>query len=114
MKCARANTFSGSFHWKISSIASAPVMKNSSTGCLALSRNAASVSVVYVGPSRSTSTRDTVKWGLDEVAMTVIRYRSTADVTRRSAFIQGWPVGTNTTSSRWNCHSAASAVTRCP
>ena len=31
--------------------------------------------------------------------MTVIRYRSSAGLTSRSVFCQGWPVGTNTTSS---------------
>src|SRR6266511_469562 len=113
MKCAIDRASSGSFHWKISSMASAPVMKNSSTSPRS-SRRAWSVSTEYVGPSRSISRRDTEKRGLADVAMTAIRYRSSAGETFRSCFIQGRPVGTNTTSSRWNCHRASSAVTRCP
>ncbi len=48
-----------------------------------------SVSTVYVGPSRSMSTRLTWKRGLDAVAMTVIRYRSSAGLTVSSSFCQG-------------------------
>ena len=53
-------------------MASAPVMKNSSASgrCVRRSRN---VSIVYVGPGRSMSTRLTVKRGLAAVAITVIR-----------------------------------------
>jgi hypothetical protein len=45
------------------------------------------------------STRLTENRGLDAVAMTVIRYRSSAAETSRSDFCQGWPVGTKMTSS---------------
>ena len=72
MKCASDSASSGSFHWKISSIASAPVMKNSSTSPCC-SRIAWSVSTVYVGPCRSISSRDTEKRGFADVAMTAIR-----------------------------------------
>ena len=54
-----------------------------------------------MGPARSTSTRLTEKRGLEAVAITVIRYRSSAAETCR-LFCQGWPLGTNTTSSRSN------------
>ena len=40
---------------------------------LAAARRSRRVSLVYVGPGRSTSTRDTVNRGLDAVAITVIR-----------------------------------------
>src|SRR3954453_19819462 len=72
------------------------------------------VSTVSVGPSRSTSTRLTLKRGLDAVAITVIRYRSSAAETCRSAFCQGSPVGTKTTSSRLNRLATSEAATRCP
>ncbi len=53
-------------------MASAPVMKNSSaSGCVR--RMSRSVSIVYVVPARSMSTRLTVKRGLAAVAITVIR-----------------------------------------
>src|SRR3954470_1724239 len=45
------------------------------------------------------STRLTENRGLDAVAMTVIRYRSSAGLTARSLFCHGSPVGTKTTSS---------------
>src|SRR6266545_4823033 len=60
------------------------------------------VSTVYVGPSRSTSSRDTKNRGLLAVAITVMRYRCSGEDTSRSSFIHGCPVGTNTTSSRPN------------
>ena len=68
--------------------ASAPVMKNSSAAgyrCWMSVR----VSTVYVLPGRSMSTRDTVKRGFEAVAMTVIRYRSSASVTPVSFFCHG-------------------------
>lgn len=48
-----------------------------------------SVSIVYVGPGRSMSTRLTENRGLEAVAMTVIRYRSSAGLTSRSDFCHG-------------------------
>ena len=56
----------------MSARASAPVMKYSSASGICPCRSR-SVSTVYVGPARSTSTRETLKRGLDAVAMTVIR-----------------------------------------
>src|SRR3954463_16504300 len=70
--------------------------------------------MVYVGPSRSMSTRDTQNRGLDAVAITVMRYRSSAAETCRSCFCQGCPVGTNTTSSSPNQACTSLAATRCP
>src|SRR4051795_1267431 len=70
--------------------------------------------MVYVGPSRSMSTRDTQKRGFDAVAITVMRYRSSAADTWRSCFCHGWPVGTNTTSSRSNQACTSLAATRWP
>src|SRR5690606_7216177 len=58
------------------------------------------------------STRLTVNRGLDAVATTVIRYRCSASVT--SAFIQGSPVGTKTTSSRSKVCCTSLAATRWP
>ena len=72
MKCAIDRTSSGSFQSKISSMASAPVMKYSSASGLSAPR-VRSVSTVYVGPSRSISTRETRNLGLLAVAITVIR-----------------------------------------
>ena len=56
----------------MSASASAPVMKNSSASGISALRSR-SVSIVYVGPERSMSTRDTWKRGLAAVATTVIR-----------------------------------------
>ena len=72
MKWASSNRRSASFHERISASASAPVMKNSSSSgrSALMSRR---VSIVYVGPGRSMSTRLTVKRGLEAVAMTVMR-----------------------------------------
>src|SRR6476646_3791117 len=70
--------------------------------------------MVYVGPPRSMSTRDTQKRGLEAVAMTVIRYRCSAVVTWRSDFCHGSPVGTKTTSSSSNHDCTSEAATRCP
>ncbi len=71
-KCARSNSSSASRQVKISPSASAPVMKYRSASGSSL-RRSRSVSIVYVGPCRSMSTRDTQKRGFDAVAMTVIR-----------------------------------------
>ena len=72
MKWARVSASCWSFHDRIWASASAPVMKNNSApGCSsAMSRI---VSIVYVGPGRSMSTRLTQNRGLDAVAITVIR-----------------------------------------
>ena len=70
------------------------------------------MSIVYVGPGRSTSTRLTVKPGLDAVAMTVMRYRSSAGLTSRASFCHGWPVGTKTTSSSSKTLATSLAATR--
>ena len=61
-------------------MASAPVMKNSSADgrCFFTSRR---VSIVYVGPGRSMSTRLTENRGFEAVAITVIRYRSSGGET---------------------------------
>ena len=48
-------------------------MKNSSGSSRAAPRRSRSVSMVYVGPWRSMSTRLTVNRGFDAVAITVIR-----------------------------------------
>jgi hypothetical protein len=45
--------------------------------------------MVYVGPPRSMSTRLTENRGLDAVAITVIRYRSSGGLTPRSVFCHG-------------------------
>src|SRR3954453_22429805 len=60
------------------------------------------------------STRDTQKRGFDAVAITVMRYRSSAADTWRSCFCHGCPVGTNTTSSRSNQACTSLAATRWP
>ncbi|PWW25133.1 hypothetical protein JD79_04329 [Geodermatophilus normandii] len=57
---------------RICDSASAPVMKNSSASGRWACRSER-VSMVYVGPSRSTSTRLTENRGLEAVAMTVMR-----------------------------------------
>ena len=69
---ASSQSSSTSFQDRICARASAPVMKNSSASgrCALRSR---SVSIVYVGPCRSMSTRLTVNRGLDAVAITVMR-----------------------------------------
>ena len=56
----------------MSASASAPVMKYRSASGI-FSVRSRSVSIVYVGPLRSMSTRDTVNRGLEAVAITVIR-----------------------------------------
>src|SRR5512141_2764945 len=111
--CASENRSSASRQVKMSARASAPVMKyrSASGRCSWRSRR---VSAVYVGPPRSMSTRDTQNRGLDAVAITVIRYRCSAGVTRRSDFCQGSPVGTNTTSSSSNHACTSEAATRWP
>ena len=72
------------------------------------------MSIVYVGPGRSMSTRLTENRGLDAVAITVIRYRSSAADTTRSDFCHGWPVGTKITSSRSKYACTSLAATRWP
>jgi hypothetical protein len=71
-KRASSKTRSASCQVTIWASASAPVMKNSSAPGRSR-RRSVRVSMVYVGPPRSTSTRDTENRGLDAVAMTVIR-----------------------------------------
>ena len=89
-------------------------MKNRSTSEPRSFRRSRSVSTVYVGPSRSMSVRLTLNRGFDAVAITVIRYRSSAVDTRRSLFCHGWPVGTKTTSSRSKVLATSLAATRWP
>ena len=60
------------------------------------------------------STRLTENRGFDAVAITVIRYRSSAAETSRPSFCQGWPVGTKTTSSSEKKCPTSLAATRCP
>ena len=60
------------------------------------------------------STRLTENRGLDAVATTVIRYRSSARLTSRSTFCHGCPVGTKMTSSSPNRSATSLAATRCP
>ena len=60
------------------------------------------------------STRLTENRGLDAVAITVIRYRSSDGATRRPSFCHGCPVGTNTTSSSEKKCATSLAATRCP
>ena len=72
MKCASSHSRPASFQWMISARASAPVMKNSYVSGRWVCRSRR-VSIVYVGPGRSMSTRLTVKRGFDAVAMTVMR-----------------------------------------
>ena len=69
---------------------------------------------VGVGPPRSMSIRLTENRGLDAVAITVIRYRSSDGDTFRSSFCHGWPVGTNTTSSSVKTCATSLAATRWP
>ncbi len=70
------------------------------------------MSIVYVGPFRSMSTLDTVNRGLAAVAITVIRYRCSGEVTAWTSFCHGRPVGTKITSSRWNRDDTSDAATR--
>ena len=60
------------------------------------------------------STRDTVNFGFDAVAMTVIRYRSSALVTFLSNLNTGRPVGTKITSSRSYTQDTSEAATKWP
>src|SRR2546423_12933024 len=60
------------------------------------------------------STRLTWNRGFDAVAMTVIRYRSSAGLTATSPFCHGCPVGTKTTSSSANRSATSLAATRWP
>src|SRR5882757_8281827 len=87
--------------------------QNSASGPCA-ARRSRRVSMVYVGPARSMSTRLTENRGSAEVAITVIRYRSSAADTARSVFCHGAPVGTNTTSSRSKRSATSLAATKCP
>ncbi len=109
--CARSHSSSTSFQVRICANASAPVMKNNSAAGRIL-RMSRSVSMVYVAPARSMSTRLTVNRGLDAVATTVIRYRCSAELTW--SFCHGRPVGTNTTSSRPSPACTSLAATRWP
>ena len=52
--------------------------------------------------------------GFEAVAITVIRYRSSAADTFLSCFCHGWPVGTKTTSSREKMCATSLAATRWP
>ena len=61
-------------------------------------------------PGRSMSTRLTENRGFDAVAITVIRYRSSA--AEAASFSSGRPVGTNTTSSSANACATSLAATR--
>ena len=72
MKWASSRNRSLSRQLRIWASASAPVMKNSSASGRCGLRSV-SVSIVYVGPPRSTSTRLTENRGLEAVAMTVMR-----------------------------------------
>ena len=72
MKWARSNSCWLSRQLTIWASASAPVMKNSSASGRCR-RRSVRVSIVYVGPPRSMSTRLTEKRGLEAVAMTVMR-----------------------------------------
>src|SRR4051812_12972625 len=112
-KCASSNNSSALRQVKMSLRASAPVMKYRSASDSSSWRSR-SVSMVYVGPLRSMSTRETQNRGFEAVAMTVIRYRSSAADTCRSCFCHGWPVGTKTTSSRSNQACTSLAATRWP
>lgn len=58
------------------------------------------------------STRDTLNCGLEAVAITVIRYRSSAMETSRPFFCHGTPVGTKTTSSSPKRAATSLAATR--
>ena len=60
------------------------------------------------------STLLTENRGFDAVAITVIRYRSSAADTFRSSFCQGWPVGTKMTSSSAKMCATSLAATRWP
>jgi hypothetical protein len=71
-KCASSKSSSASRQLKMSVSASAPVMKKRSASGRA-ARRSRRVSLVYVGPPRSMSTRLTVKRGFAAVAITVIR-----------------------------------------
>src|SRR5215207_6005672 len=114
MKWASSKISSASFQDRIFSSASAPVMKNSSVPSPYCLRRSRRVSMVYVGPGRSMSTRLTENRGLDAVAMTVIRYRSSDGLTSTSPFCHGCPVGTNTTSYSLNRLATSLAATRWP
>jgi hypothetical protein len=72
-KCARENSESTSCQVKMLASASAPVMKYRSVAGPLAARRSRSVSMVYVGPGRSMSTRLTLNRGLEAVAITVIR-----------------------------------------
>src|SRR5690625_4261053 len=112
-KCASCHSSSTSFHCRIWPRASAPVMKNSSAR--GFSRWMSwRVSIVYVVPPRSISTRETEKRGLEAVATTAIRYRCSARVTARSDLKGCAPVGTKMTSSSANSSATSLAATRCP
>ncbi len=110
---ASLNISSTSRQVRIWASASAPVMKNSSASGYSSDRSRR-VSIVYVGPGRSMSTRLTENRGFDAVAITVIRYRSSAGETSRSSFCHGWPVGTKITSSRSKYACTSLAATKCP
>ena len=60
------------------------------------------------------STRLTLNRGLEAVAITVIRYLSSAGETARPSFCQGCPVGTKMTSSRPKMCATSLPATRCP
>jgi len=109
-KCARLNSSSTSRQDMIRASASAPVMKNSRSAASREARRSRSVSMVYVGPGRSMSTRLTVNCGFEAVAITVIRYRSSAG--DAPSLSSGCPVGTNTTSSSENACATSLAATR--
>src|SRR5215213_1460561 len=112
-KCASANSSTDERQPRMSASASAPVMKNRSASGWSAARSVR-VSIVYVGPPRSRSTRDTVKRGFEAVATTVIRYRCSAGLTERPALWYGCPVGTKRTSSSPNHACTSLAATRWP
>jgi len=60
------------------------------------------------------STRLTLNRGLEAVAITVMRYLSSAGETARPSFCQGSPVGTKTTSSRLKMCATSLPATKCP
>ena len=71
-RCASAGISSARCQVARPARASAPVMKKSSTSGPSSARRSVRVSTVYVGPSRSTSTRDAARRGSGSVAMTVM------------------------------------------
>src|SRR3990172_4647930 len=110
---ARRTNRSGSRQLGRSSTASSPSRKNSwAPGCCLFSSS--SVSTLYEGPPRSTSSGQGVNAGCPSMASRTRASLCLAGVTDRRVLRHGSPAGTQSTRLSCNCSRARSASTKCP